>query len=131
MKKLFFFSLLAILCASMLAISATAQSVNVKVNAATADPTSGNDKKVVYVNNTNALFYINLRVKDNLAYFDNIGEAASLKVHVTNAKGKEMISQSISIKYNAFDISRLPKGLYFVTLINENTDSRKAFTLNL
>lgn len=131
MKKLFFFSLIAILCASMLAISATAQSVNVKVNAAAADPTSGNDKKLVYVNNNNALSFVSLHVKDNLAYFDNLGELNALKVHVTNAQGKELVSQSISTKYNAFDISRLPKGLYFVTLINENTESRKAFTLNL
>jgi len=129
MKKLFFFSLIAILCASMLAISATAQSVNVKVNG--ADPASGNDKKVVYVNNNNALSFVNLHVKDNLAFFDNLGDLNALKVHVTNAEGKELVSQSISTKYNAFDISRLPKGLYFVTLINENTDSRKAFTLNL
>ncbi|PZF74400.1 T9SS type A sorting domain-containing protein [Taibaiella soli] len=131
MKKLFFFSLIAVLCATMLAMSATAQSVNVKVNAATIDPASANDKKLVYVNNTNALSYVNLHVKDNLAFFDNLGDFNALKVHVTNADGKEVVNQTISTKYNAFDISRLAKGLYFVTLINENTDSRKAFTLNL
>jgi biopolymer transport protein ExbD len=126
MKKLILLSLMAIFCASVLA---TAQSVNVNVKPSEKDATSA-DKKVVYVNSNDAMSYISLRVKDNLAYFDNLGEN-SLRVHVTNASGKEIVSRKIDTHSNAFDISAFSKGLYFVTLVNEDNDARKSFTLNL
>lgn len=128
MKKLIFFSLVAILCASLMA---NAQTVNVNVKPSEKDASSSTDKKVVYVNTNNAFAYVSLRVKDNLAYFDNIGDMSNLRVHVTNSNGRELVNQKINGRSNAFDISSLSKGLYFVTLINEESDARKSFTLNL
>ena len=116
-------SLLAITCTG----AASAQSVNV------ATPVSDNasDKKIVYVTSQNRISIIKMQTKENIAYFSNIEPGARYQLHVTTDKGREVLQMKINSKFNGFDISKLSKGLYFVTLIDEDNESRKAFTLNL
>ncbi|XZF14156.1 T9SS type A sorting domain-containing protein [Chitinophagaceae bacterium MMS25-I14] len=124
MKKHIFMSMLLAACSG----AAFAQSVNV------ATPISDNaaaDKKVVYVNSQNRASFIKMQTKENIVYFTNIDPAARYQLHVTNDKGREMLQMKITAKYNGFDITKLSKGIYFVTLIDEENESRKAFTLNL
>ncbi len=125
-------TLIAILTAATL--TANAQTVNGKIpvseTPATPVVAGNNTAKVVYTNQ-DGMSFINMRVKDKWAYFDNIDGLGQIKVHVTNASGREMFTRKLEGKSNAMDISTLSKGLYFITLINENTENRKAFTLNL
>lgn len=110
------------------------QAVNTKAPvsemAATPVVTGNNNSKVAYANQ-DAMSFINMRMKGNWAYFENIDGLGVIKVYVSNAGGREMFTRKVSGKSNAVDMSTLSKGMYFITLINENTDSRKAFTLNL
>jgi len=125
-------TLIAMLIAATL--TANAQTVNGKIpvseTPATPVVTGNNTTKVVYTNQ-DGMSFINMRVKDKWVFFDNIDGLGQIKVHVTNASGREMFTRKLEGKSNAMDISTLSKGLYFITLINENTENRKAFTLNL
>ena len=124
MRKYILMSLFAASCSC----AAFGQSVNV------ATPVSDHaaaDKKVVYVNSQNRITLVKMLTKDNLLYFSNIDPAASYQLHVTNGKGSEVMRMKITAKYNGCDIAKLSKGIYFVTLIDEDNESRKAFTLNL
>ena len=61
--------------------------------------------------------------------FTQLPPAKSLMVRVTDANGNQVISKKISDKKNVVDISRLRKGMHFVTLISEQTNKKKSFTL--
>jgi len=136
MKSLMLIALLAAgtISANAQTVAYAHQTVNGKIPVSETPATpvvSGNSNSRVSYINQDAMSFINMRVKDQWAYFDNIDGLGVLKVHVTNASGREVLNRKLSDKTNAIDISRLTKGLYFITLISENTESRKAFTLNL
>lgn len=87
-------------------------------------------KDVIYVTPANQWSLIDMKVAGDIAYFKNIDGLSSLKVFVTNSDGVSMMEARINAKANGINFKRLKKGLYFLTLVNETTDERKAFTLN-
>lgn len=127
-------SFMLICLLSTMTIAAQAQSVNNKIpvseTPATPVITGNTASKPVYAGQ-DGMSFINMRVKDNWAFFDNIDGLGLINVHVTNASGREVLSRRISGKTNAVDVTALKKGLYFITLISENTENRKAFTISL
>ena len=136
MKSLMLIALLTAgtIAANAQTIARADQTVNGKipVSETPAMPVvSGNNNNTRVVYTQDAMSFINMRVKDQWAYFDNIDGLGVIKVHVTNVSGREVFSRKLADKANAIDISKLSKGLYFITLISENTENRKAFTLNL
>lgn len=87
--------------------------------------------KVVYVDRSaNPMARIEMSVADGWASFHNLDGMSGLRVYVTNGNGNVEIDRKISGERNAIELSKLRKGLYFVTLINEATSERRSFTLN-
>src|SRR4051812_24937733 len=74
----------------------------------------------VYVTPQNQWGLIDMKVSDNTAWFYHINGLSDLRVYVTDNEGRVQIDQKLGEKTNGVDVSRLRKGSYFVTLINQN-----------
>lgn len=99
--------------------------------ATTAKAEKATPSKVVYVDRSaNPMAGVEMKVADGWASFHNLDGMSGLRVYITNGNGNVEIDRKLSSERNAVDINRLKKGLYFVTLINENTSDRRSFTLN-
>jgi hypothetical protein len=61
--------------------------------------------------------------------FQNLPRIA-MTMHVTDERGNEIMRHSVSAKHNIVQLKKLGKGMHFVTLVSNNTDNRKGFTLN-
>jgi hypothetical protein len=80
--------------------------------------------------NAISMDYMTMNVQDNAVVFDNMPNLNSITVHITTANGDEVITKKITAKNNKVSISRLRKGVHFITLTTDNSDSRRSFTLN-
>lgn len=87
-------------------------------------------KNVVYITAANQWAIVDMKVSGEVAYFSNIDGMGSLRVIVTNSDGVEQINTKINADANGINFKRLKKGLYFLTLVNEATEDKKAFMLN-
>ncbi|RYY30350.1 MAG: T9SS type A sorting domain-containing protein [Chitinophagaceae bacterium] len=63
--------------------------------------------------------------------FDQLPPVNSLTVHITDADGTELITRKLGAIRESVDIKKLKKGMHFVTIISENSATRKSFTLNI
>jgi hypothetical protein len=91
--------------------------------------TSAAPSKIVYAS-PYSLDYTTMTVDGNNLSFENLPQQGSLTLYITDSKGNEMMSQKLYSKRNTTNIARLKDGMYFVTLISENTTARKSFTLS-
>ena len=87
-------------------------------------------KNVVYLTPANQWSLIEMKVAGDMAYFNNIDGLSSLRVFITNGDGAAQMDMKINSQANGINIKRLKKGLYFLTLVNEATEDKKAFMLN-
>lgn len=84
--------------------------------------------KVVYAD-PHSMEYITMDMQEDKIFFSNLPDMA-ITMHITDGNGNELFARKLSRKNNFADIKRLKKGLHFVTLLSDNTGSRKSFTLN-
>lgn len=98
-------------------------------NGAGPSPTEETPAKLIYRNGP-SIDYITMDVQKDFLLLDNVPNLNSIRLHITDAKGNERMSQKIETYSNKVNIARLPKGLYFVTIVSENSDNRKAFTFS-
>lgn len=84
--------------------------------------------KIVYTS-PYSMDYTTMDVQDNKIQFNNLPDIA-MTLHITDANGNELISRRLSKKSAIADISRLKSGMHFVTIISDNSNTRKVFTLN-
>lgn len=89
-----------------------------------------NTAPTVFINAANQWKYIEMKSAGDKVFFTNLDGLSALKVVVTNSAGNELMQMKLSATANAVDCKKLKSGLYFLTLVNENTDQKKAFTLN-
>jgi hypothetical protein len=73
--------------------------------------------------------YAEMTVENDQLHFVNLPSFA-MTMHITDANGNELATRKISRKNNIVNVSKLKKGIHFVTLTADNSYSRKAFTLN-
>jgi hypothetical protein len=85
--------------------------------------------KTVFITPANQWQHIEMKVNADQVYFTNLDGLGSLKVHVTNSDGVETMKIAVNSETNAINCKKLKSGLYFLTLVNENTDEKKAFML--
>jgi F420-0:gamma-glutamyl ligase len=72
-----------------------------------------------------------MNVTRELASFANLPDVPKPTwAVISNADGEFIKESKITPTYNAMDIHRLPKGMYFVTLVYRNKN-QKAFVLNV
>lgn len=87
-------------------------------------------KEVIYVTPANQWSLIELKSSGDVAYFENIEGLSHLKVFVTSNEGKALMDVKITAKANGVNFKKFGKGLYFLTLVNEATDEKRAFVFN-
>ena len=84
--------------------------------------------KVVYAN-PYSMDYMTMDVQDNKLQFNNVPDI-SMTLHITDANGNELVNRRMTRRSAMADISRLKAGMHFVTIISDNSNTRKVFTLN-
>lgn len=82
----------------------------------------------VFITTANQWQHIEMKTSGDRFYFTNTDGLSALKVYVTNSDGVEKMQVKLTAG-NAVNCKKLKAGLYFVTLVNENTDEKRAFTL--
>ena len=98
--------------------------------ATTTTTSSKNTAPTVFINAANQWKYIEMKTAGDKVFFTNLDGLSALKLVVTNSQGDELMRLGLSGAANAVDCKKLKSGLYFLTLVNENTDQKKAFMLN-
>jgi len=68
-------------------------------------------------------------ISENTIQFNNLPKIGMI-MHITDAKGNELITRKLSAKNNTANISHLKNGVHFVTLVTDNMSRRKSFMLN-
>jgi len=84
--------------------------------------------KVIY-SDPYSMEHITMEQEENAIRFDNLPDIA-MTLHITDGNGNEVLTKKLSKKNGTADVKRLRKGIHFVTLMSDNTNSRKSFTLN-
>ena len=84
--------------------------------------------KVVYAS-PYSMDYMTMDVQDNKLQFNNVPDI-SMTLHITDANGNELVNRRMTKRSAMADISRLKAGMHFVTIISDNSNTRKVFTLN-
>lgn len=92
-----------------------------------AGPSKKEASNIVYENPS--IDQTSMDVQENTLSFLNLPEN-SMTLHITDANGNELITKKLTKKNSTADITRLKKGMHFVTITSDNTDNRKSFTLN-
>lgn len=100
--------------------------INTSAGSTTAKPVAG---KTVYITSANRWQYIEMKMTGDQVYFTNLDGLGNLKVYVNNSDGVEKMQMNVNADANAINCKKLKSGLYFLTLVNENTEEKKAFML--
>lgn len=113
------------------AVMADAGKTGTKIVSTSAGNTTANPAaaKTVYITQANRWQYIEMKMTGDQVYFTNLDGLGNLKVYINNSDGVEKMRLNVNADANAINCKKLKSGLYFLTLINENTDERKAFML--
>ena len=87
-------------------------------------------REVIYITPANQWSLIEMKSFGDMVHFKYLDGMNDLKVIVTNSNGVSVMEMKVSAKANGINCKKLKKGLYFMTLVNDATDEKKAFMFN-
>lgn len=70
-----------------------------------------------------------MTMEEGKIVFEHLPVSNDITLHITDEQGREVITKRVNGKRNSVDISRLRKGMHFVTLTSDSNGNRKTFTL--
>jgi len=102
------------------------KTINMSAGSTTANPAA---TRTVYITPANRWQQIEMKTDIDQVYFTNLEGLGNLRVYVNNSDGVEKMRMNVNAETNAINCKKLKSGLYFLTLVNENTEEKKAFML--
>ena len=72
-----------------------------------------------------------MNVESGYVYFTNMPERGDINMYLTDARGNIVNKKIINSRRSKVDISRLDKGVHFITLQSDYTGLKKTFMLSL